>query len=133
MILQIVNIGAGALLTSTVIKKHVPSAENFFTKVQPYEAGFGVVVLVLGVMGLLQRLGIFYFSFSLGASFPQALPAIASGLLLGAPLLSRYAAFKTASDKLQEYSTYVGMICILVGLGSLLFGCVSPVLCRMPF
>lgn len=129
MVLQLANIIGGALLSSTFIKEKVksPQLDALFAKAAPYEAGVGVVVFVLGVVGLIQRFGVFYV-FS-GASFPQAIPAILVGLLLGVPFLGHYAFLKKATDALTPYATWIGLLGILCGLGSLLFGCILPFAC----
>lgn len=131
MILQLVNIVSGILLTSTIIKEKFSNKEvgDFLDKLHVYESEIGVGVFILGILGLVERLGFFYIG-SIGASFPQSLPAIAAGLLLGAPMLKQFSFLDSASGTLTPYRTIVGIICIACGLGSLLFGCVSPAFCR---
>ncbi len=135
MITQIVNIGGGVLLSSSLIKEKLnnQNVNNFFTNLTLHEAKIGIVVLVLGLLALIERLGIVYFGLPLGSSYPQAIPAILMGLILGEPLLSRYAVLKSIITSLVPHRTLIGILGVLCGLGSLLFGCILPVVCRTPF
>jgi hypothetical protein len=72
---------------------------------------------------------IVYFGIRLGSSFPQALPAIAVGLVLGYPLLKQFGFLDGLVGMLSRYKTAIGFIAIACGLGSLLFGCISPIGC----
>lgn len=135
MLLQVVNIASGVVAASSLIKEQLKSNEvnEALDQTKPYEAWIGIAILALGLMGLIERLGLVYFGLSLGSSFPQALPAIALGLVLGAPYLERYSFLKPVIAQLTPYRPWLGLIAIASGLGSLLFGCVLPLVCHVPF
>ena len=130
MLLQLINIVCGILLIRDKISH--PSARGLLSHILPFEAKIGVAALVLGLLGLVERLNIVYFDFPLGSSFPQALPAIAAGLVLGAPYLKKLGINEQISI-LASFGMILGYICIASGLGSLLFGCISPIGCSAPF
>ncbi len=127
--MQIVNIGGGALLSSSFIKEKLTSqnVNEFFEKVRPYETKVGVGLVILGLIALLERLGVFYLGLNLGSSFPQAIPAIISGLLLGAPYFERFGFLKGLLTTLSSHKTAIGLITVACGLGSILFGCIAPI------
>lgn len=129
MIMQIVNIGGGALLSSSFIQEKLNhhAVTDLYAKTKPFEAKVGVGIVILGLLALIERLGIFYFGLPLGSSLPQALPAIATGLLLGAPYFEQYAFLKNIIATLTAYKVPLGILAILCGLGSLLVGCISPI------
>lgn len=136
--MQLINIGSGVVASSSLIKSTVKNKEvgEALDSTRQYEAWIGIVMLVFGLMALVERLGIVYFGLSLGSSFPQALPAIMTGLVLGAPMLEKYAFLKPAIAFLTPYRPWLGLLAIACGLGSLLFGCVLPpipFICRAPF
>ena len=135
MILQCINILCGVLLTSSFIKEKTQNkaVHDFLKAALPYEAIIGVTALALGGIGLIERFGIFYIGLPLGSSFPQALPAIFAGLILGAPILNAYSDFENTTTALAPYGMAIGAICILSGLGSLLFGCIMPIGCSAHF
>jgi hypothetical protein len=126
MILQILNIVGGAIVAS----EKMPELKK---SVAPYEPRLGLVLIVIGLIGLLERLGIFNTGLRLGSSFPQVIPLIAIGLLLAAPLLEKYPFLKKVTDALQPYSPWIGLAAIACGLGSLLFGCVFPICYPLAF
>jgi hypothetical protein len=135
MILQILNIVGGAIVASGKMaelfgQERVASIKN---SVAPYESRLGLVLIVIGLIGLLERLGIFNTGLRLGSSFPQVIPLIAIGLLLAAPLLEKYPSLKKVTDALQPYSPWIGLAAIACGLGSLLFGCVFPICYPLAF
>ncbi len=135
MIVQLVNIGGGMLLGSEYIKEkfHGENVDKLFNTLHPFEARIGVGVALLGSLALIERIGLLHFSLPLGSSFPQAIPAIMTGLLLGAPILSRYHFLKYLIDQLVPHRTVIALLSIACGLGSLLFGCILPVVCGAPF
>jgi hypothetical protein len=131
MLIQIANIVGGLVLSSDFISKRIGTAgtDSFLKRMLLYEAEIGVGVLIAGILGLIERLGIFYFNIHLGSSFPQAIPAILTGLVLGAPLIRTLPGIQSIAASLAPYKTALGITSILVGLGSLLFGCISPIGC----
>lgn len=136
MILQLANIASGAVLALPGCKAYL-NEETFLrleSALKPWRENIGLVMLVLGLIGLLDRLNILPFYIpEFGSSFPQALPALLTGALLALPKLERYPALAVHIHKLAPYALPLGLISIASGLGSLLFGCVVPTLCRLPF
>jgi hypothetical protein len=130
MIIQITNITAGFLLSAPKLKEliggkgaeHIVVAE---TKLNAFRGTIGVIELVLGVVALIDRLGILHIG-NLGASFPQALAALACGALLAPHLFEKYPAVQEQVKKMEPYTVWIGLVALFIGLGSILFGCVSP-------
>ncbi len=131
MIIQIANIIAGFLLAAPKIKTWVPkSAEHVATaetRLSAFRSVIGIIALVLGLAGLIERLGIFYFGIdSFGASLPQAIPALLSGLLLARDTFDKFPVVTNFIKNLEPYAAWIGVFAIFAGLGSLLFGCIAP-------
>lgn len=131
MIIQTLNIVSGFVLSAPKIKsfagggaEHVAKAESALSM---YRGMIGIASVVLGVLALVERLGIFYFGMRIGSSFPQAFAAIATGLLLAPHLFVKYPAIDAFIKKISPHGEWIGILAILVGLGSLLFGCVPPI------
>lgn len=136
MLLQLLNIVMGLLAALPGLQKRgwMQSQTEFEGKISPFVPMIGLVGLVIGVIGLLVRAGLLpIFIYSSGASYPQAIPAILLGILLATPYLQKYDFLKKASAKIQPYAFEIGIIGIACGLGSLLFGCILPVVCHVPF
>lgn len=131
MVIQTTNIIAGFLLAAPKLKQfgggeHI---EALHGKLLAFSGMIGVIELVLGVLALIERMGLAYFPIpSFGSSYPQALPAIAIGLILSAHLFEKYPIMRDFIMKLKVYEVSLGIFGIVVGLGSLLFGCVLCVL-----
>ena len=121
MILQIINIASGVVGASSLIKDNVTHADthNALDAMRPYEARIGVATAVFGL--------------PLGSSFPQAIPALLLGLALGTLYFERIEFLKKPITFLLPYRQSLGLIAIACGLGSLLFGCALPLVCRAPF
>jgi len=133
MIFQLTNILGGTLLYASHHKKlfvGMPGGEALL-RVSPHEDRVGLVVFILGVVALLERVNVLSLGIS-GSSFPQALPAILIGLSLGSPLM-RHASMVRIAKTLEPYRSVIGIAGVLSGLGSLLFGCVLPLVCSAPF
>lgn len=132
MVIQVVNIAAGFLLAAPKIAERtapegVRSAER---ALDPYRSTIGYTALAFGLLALIERAGILYLGLPMfGSSYPQALPAIVSGLLLAEGDLSRFALLRPLMERLRPYASAIGFAAILSGAGSLLFGCVIPVVC----
>lgn len=136
MILQLCNIAAGLVLAAPGLKEL--GQKELFEKIEtastPWKVQFGLITLGLGVIGLLVRVNILpSFLPDLGASFPQSLPAIAIGALLALPRLRAWGVVASFVGKLTPHALPLGLIGVAVGLGSLLFGCIITVVCRVPF
>jgi hypothetical protein len=127
MVIQITNIIAGFLLAAPKLKQfgggeHI---ETVYGKLAAFSGTIGVIELVLGVLALVERMGLAYFPIPMfGSSYPQALPAIAIGLILSVHLFEKYPAMRDFITKLKVEEVSLGILGIAVGLGSLLFGCV---------
>lgn len=136
MILQVANIVAGFVLALPGLKDWggKESLEKIETRVHSMKENIGLVVLILGLIGLVDRLNLISFYIpEFGSSYPQALSAIVSGALLTLPKLERYPVIATQVKKLLPYTFGLGLLSISVGLGSLLFGCFITIFCRVPF
>jgi hypothetical protein len=137
MLLQIANIAGGVILSSSLIQEKVKNqnTEKFFAQAHSYEVPIGIVLVLLGCIGLVERLGILYFGINLGSSFPQALPAILSGLLLAQSYFRRFPQLEPVLNLLRMHKNILGIVAILCGAGSLLIGCVAPICypLRLPF
>lgn len=127
MVIQTTNIIAGFLLAAPKLKQFgaKEQVEAMHGKLLAFSGVIGVAELVLGVLALIERMGLAYFPIpSFGSSYPQALPAIAIGLILSAHLFEKYPEIREVIGKLKVYEVSLGILGIAVGLGSLLFGCV---------
>jgi len=136
MILQIANIVSGVILAAPGLKEH--GGRAFLEKVEhetaPLRENIGVITLVFGIIGLIDRMNFISFYIpNFGSSYPQAIPAILTGALLALPKLERYPAIATQVKKLLPYTFGLGLISLASGLGSLLFGCIMPLVCHVPF
>ena len=133
MILQTANIVSGFVLSSSKIKEHEQvrplalRAEGFLL---PIQEKLGFAVLALGVIGLLVRMGfVFLWIPMLGASFPQAIPAILIGLILTEAYWKKYPRVHEKVLLLVPHRVVIGFVGMASGAGSLLFGCVLPIVC----
>lgn len=136
MILQIANIVSGVILAAPGLKEH--GGQAFLEKVEhetaPLRENIGVITLVLGIIGLVDRMNFISFYIpNFGSSYPQAIPAILTGALLALPKLERYPALANQVKKFVPQSFGLGVTSIAVGVGSLLFGCIIPLVCHVPF
>ena len=135
MILQILNIAGGAVIASEKIAAIVGQERNagIKEKIAPLEPPLGAALIIIGLVGLFERLGLFYLGFNLGSSFPQVLPLIATGLVMAVPVLEKNASLKSTTVILRSYASWIGFVSIACGLGSLLFGCIYPICYPLPF
>ena len=126
MILPIANVISGFVLGAPKLKewfakKDIERAETSLNK---FRGKIGVIILVLGIIGLIKRMslfGIMYdWSWHYGSSYPQALIAIIMGLLLCANFFAKWPSLHTRIVKLNEYSEWLGILGMLVGIGSLI-------------
>lgn len=133
MIIQIANIVSGFLLAAPKLKEWgaKQQVEKAQSKLVVYSSTIGIIELVIGVIALLDRMGIIFYVPSLGASYPQAIPAILIGLILSARRFEKHPSWKNFIVKISGYQIWLGLIGILVGLWSLLFGCNLSVVCTM--
>lgn len=136
MILQLANIVCGFLLAASRLKEFGAreTIEKLEAALSPYRARLGLAELILGILALVERLGVLHVPIpEFGSSFPQALPAIAMGLVLGADYFAKYPDIHARISQLKEHAEWIGILGIAVGLGSLLFGCFITVFCRGSF
>ncbi len=132
MIIQIANIGAGFILAAPKVKQYVGKneIERFERVIAPYLNHVGLIELAIGVVALLTRLGITNLHISdFGASFPQAIPAILMGAVIATGFFDKYPKAKEYINKLNKYRIELGFLGIAVGVGSLMFGCILPLVC----
>ena len=126
MVIQVINIASGFILAAPKLKEFGAKAEidTVHAKLSAYSGALGVATLVLGILALIERMGLANFPIPMfGASYPQALPAIAVGLILSAHLFEAHKEIHDVILKLKVYEIGIGVAAILSGAGSLLFGC----------
>lgn len=131
MIIQITNMVSGFVLSAPKLKElvgekggeHIIAAE---AKLNTFRGTIGVIELVFGVAALLGRLGILYVG-GIGASFPQAFAALACGALLAPHLFEKYPGVQAQVEKMKPYTIWIGLAALAIGIGSILFGCISPI------
>lgn len=133
MLLQVLNIAMGFIAALPGLRERNWFKSDLEKKTDSWKAYLGLVGLVFGVLGLLVRMDILPpFNYRLGASYPQTIPAILLGLLLAGTILDKYSFLRTITRKLAPHAFWLGILGIVVGLGSILFGCVLPVFCGTP-
>lgn len=126
MIIQITNAVSGFVLSASKLKEvvggrgaeHIATAE---TKINAFRGTLGVVELVLGAVALIERI------IGQGGSFPQSVAALACGALLVPHLFEKYPSVKAFVGRMRPYEIWIGVAALLIGIGSILFGCISPV------
>ena len=126
MLLQITNIVSGFLLASPMIagwggKAHVEKVEKLL---MPFAQVIGIVELTLGVIGFFYRMNLIPVHIpNLGASYPQAIPAILVGLCLCHAYLKPISVLDALIEKMKPYREWIGIMAIASGANSILFGC----------
>lgn len=133
MIMQIINIVAGALLAVPKLKEWGlgPVAEQLESWLGGIREQLGLVTLVSGGLALIDRLGVLNIPIpEFGASFPQSLPALAIGILLAVQFSGKYSVLEKVRLALEPHTVWIGLLGMAVGVGSLLFGCFIPQFCR---
>jgi hypothetical protein len=127
MIIQIANIVSGFALAAPKLAEFggKEAIEKVHGAMMPHMKTIGVIELILGLVALIDRMGILTIPImNLGSSYPQALPAILIGLVLGGGAFLKNEALSSFVTKLEPYRMHLGIIGIAVGLGSILFGCI---------
>jgi hypothetical protein len=126
MVLQTANIISGFLLAAPTLagfgaKEQVEKMHNVLL---PFQSTIGIIELVLGILALIERMGIVWLHIpNFGSSYPQAIPAILVGLLLSAKFFESVPSVKEQIAKLAPYGGWIGIAAFASGLNSLLFGC----------
>ena len=126
VVIQVANIVSGFMLAAPKLQEFGAKEKiaNIHAKLGRFTGIIGVIELILGVLALIERMGLAYFPVpDFGASYPQSLPAIAMGLILSGNIFAGFPAIQKFTSKLTKYAVPIGMTGIAVGLGSLLFGC----------
>ena len=126
MILQLANIISGFILAAPLLATWGGRAfiDKALHALAPLTSAIGVVELVLGIIGLLERAGLLRFYIPhLGASYPQTIPAILVGLILCAPYFIKTSGINAIIEKMKPYREWIGVMAIVSGLNSILFGC----------
>ena len=105
MIIQLINIASGVVGASSSIKARISHKDvhGALDTARPYEVTIGIVAVVVGVLALIERLGIIHFGLPLGSSYPQAFAALLVGLTLGASYFERFAFLKPVIAILVPY------------------------------
>lgn len=126
MVIQTVNVVAGFVLAAPKLKsfggaEHITALEG---RLNAFRGWIGVGTLALGIAALLERMMIVQLSIpSFGSSYPQALVAIAMGLILTENLFAKYPQFQGHIGRLKDHAEWIGLAGVAIGLGSILFGC----------
>jgi hypothetical protein len=131
MMFQILNVAGGALAAAPMIKKYIPAAAaqkvgEFEMRANSYRGVFGIILMALGFIGLLQRLDIIWLGVG-GSSFPQSIALFLVGLSLAPHTFEKWPAVHAYAQKIEPYTEWVGVAAIAIGLGSMIFGCIAPV------
>lgn len=122
MIIQTANIIAGFALAAPKLKElgareHIANAEG---RISGFRGSIGVIELALGAAALLERMGlVFFFAPSFGSSYPQAIAAIAMGLILASHLFDKFTAIHGLIGHLRDNAEWIGIAGMAVGLFSL--------------
>jgi len=121
-----VNIVSGFLVAAPKLKtavKHEGVIENINTAestLTRWSKSIGIIELVLGVLALLQRMGLVYLYIPrFGASYPQVIIAILIGLILASSLFEKNIWIKTKIELISPYTAIIGIAGILIGLFSI--------------
>ena len=122
MIIQIANIVAGFILAAPRLKQWLTLSQvgEAEAKLSKFRGTIGMVELVIGVIALLVRVGFPSPIYMLGASFPQAIAAIAIGLILSAEFFRKYPQVDQVVVKLEQHSEWIGLAGMAVGIGSII-------------
>ncbi len=127
MIIQVANIVSGFALAAPKLaefggKEHIEKAHGGML---PYLKTIGIVELILGILALLDRMGIFNMHvMNFGSSYPQAIPGVLMGLVLASSVFTQYEGVANLIKKIEPHKVTLGLVGIAVGLGSILFGCI---------
>ena len=121
MLILIVNIIAGFMLAAPMLKKlgGAQEIEKAQSGLNNFRGVIGIIALVLGVIALIQRLGIVWMYTGLYDSFPQAIIAIIMGLMLAANFFQKYASVHNFIQSLEKYSEWIGVLGIIIGLSGI--------------
>lgn len=124
MLPQLMNIIAGFMLASPKLK--VFGGETFVEKMEmflyPYRVVIGWIALIVGVVTLVDRVGIT--DLLIGDSYPQAIPAILIGLITLSEFFEKnHPAVHDIIRRIEPYGAWIGIWGIAAGLVSILFGC----------
>ncbi len=126
MIIQLANIISGFILALPKIAE-IGGRERFAlvrTKILPYQKMIGVIELLLGVIALIERIGLLPFYIpDLGSSYPQAIPAILAGLLLASTYFENKPSLANFINQLKPFAIWIGLFTLLAGIVSIFFGC----------
>jgi hypothetical protein len=122
----------GILASSSLIIAKKPDAKGLIDKLTPYQAGLGVVLLVLGIWNFITYLGFLMHPFGWALAGITMWAMIASlillGFLFGMPQIAKWipgesSAEQTALElakKLVPYQTPLGVLAIVSALLALL-------------
>jgi len=120
----------GILGCAGLIVAKKPDAKEMIGKLQPYQAGIGIALLVFGVLNLMDAIHLLSFVGAMPVLVLAAVGAVFSAILLGImfgmPMIARFSASGAAKGeelgkKLAPFQTLIGIIAFITGLIMLLF------------
>jgi hypothetical protein len=124
MIIQLANIGAGFVLGAPQLKKIAGIREHVHKvhgKLELYRREMGMGEFALGVIALLHRAMVIDVPiWNFGSSYPQAIAAIAMGLLLAEHTFKKYPVSRDIVKILSPHAEWIGIAGIAVGFFSIL-------------
>ena len=127
---SIVLILGGILGCAGLIVAKKPDAKELIGKLQPFQAGIGIALLIFGVINLLDAIrligAISAFPVLVLTAWAAVASAIVLGIMFGMPMVAKLSASGAAKGeelgkKLAPYQTLVGLVAIGAGLIFLLF------------
>jgi hypothetical protein len=126
-ILPIVLILAGILGASGLIIAKKPSAAELIAKITPYQAFFGVFLLVWGIISWIRFGFVELFKFHHGLAgltvFGAIFSSILIGFLFGMPQIAAWIPGESkAENKAVELSKKLAPFQVILGLASMAFG-----------
>jgi hypothetical protein len=120
----------GILGCAGLIVAKKPDAKEMIGKLQPYQAGIGIALLIFGVLNLMDAIHLLSFVGAMPVLVLAAVGAVFSAILLGImfgmPMIARFSASGAAKGeelgkKLAPFQTLIGIIAFVTGLIMLLF------------
>ncbi len=114
------NLLAGFVLAAPGIERFGLAVEHVrraSAKINSRRNTVGLVILVIGCVGLLNRLGIIHMQAILGGGgFPQSFMLIGQGLLIAREKFDHVPLLRDFTRKLEPYNEYIGTAGILFGI-----------------
>ncbi len=124
MLMQYLNIAAGIVAALPLARQAVSA--DLIRKITSYAGAIGIIMLIFGALALLERIGVVWIGIT-GSSYPQALAALLVGFALAPHLFQKWSAIHSYIKILAHNAAWIGVAAIVIGLGSLMFGCIAPI------